>query len=272
MLSAIAHEMTSLLAGLSAILLLWGAAIAIDLRAARCPLAMYIRDTRYLSAPLNATLYLCTPRAGRTAILPIDDRLFPHLEAFRRNWKLIAEEAARVCVPEMARSDRGFAFKDIGGAGWRQFFIRWHGGIDPAAVALCPGTSRLVDAAPEIKIAFFSIVEPNARIKAHVGPYRGVLRYQMGLRTPNDARCFISVNGTGDTYSDGHDVIFDDTYVHAVQNGCDQPRVILFLDIERPFPAWGARAFNRLALWVFSCFPSKANVPASSPPPSTRRL
>lgn len=262
--------MTSLLsAGLSVTLLLWSAAIAIDLRAARCPLAMYIRDARYLSAPLNATLYLCTPKAGRTAILPIDSMLFPHLESFRQNWKPIAEEAARVCLSEMARSDRGFAFKDIGGAGWRQFFIRWHGTIDPAAVAFCPGTSRLVDAAPEIKIAFFSIVEPNAHIKPHVGPYRGVLRYQMGLRTPNDVRCYISVDGTRDTYYDGHDVIFDDTYMHAVQNGCDQPRVILFLDIERPFPGRGTRTFNRLVLWVLSWFPGKANALPASPPPSS---
>lgn len=264
--------MTSLFVGLSMALLLWSAAIAIDLRAARCPLAMYIRDVRYLSAPLNATLYLCTPRAGRTAILPIDRRLFPHLEAFRRNWEPIAEEAARVCVPEVARSDRGFAFKDIGGPGWRQFFILWHGTIDPAAVAFCPETSQLVEAAPEIKIAFFSIVEPNADIKPHVGPYRGVLRYQMGLRTPNDVRCYLSVDGTRDTYYDGHDIIFDDTYIHAVQNGCDQARVILFLDIERPFPGRGARAFNRLLLRVFSWFPGKANAPPAPSPPSTSRI
>lgn len=263
--------MTSLFAGLAATLLLWGAAIAIDLRAARCPLAMYIRDARHLSVPLNAALYLCTPKAERAAILPIDSRLFPHLEAFRQNWKLLSEEAARVYAPEMAHSDRGFAFKDIGGAGWRQFFIRWHGTIDPAAVAFCPGTSQLVHAAPEIKIAFFSIVEPKAHIKPHIGPYRGVLRYQLGLRTPNDLRCYISVDGTRDTYYDGHDVIFDDTYIHEVANGCDQPRVILFLDIERPFPGRGARAFNRLALWVFSLFPGKANGPTALSPPATTR-
>jgi beta-hydroxylase len=260
--------MTLLLAGLAMCVLLWSAAIVVDFRASRCPLEMYFRDTRHLIAPLNATLYLGTPKAGRTAFLTIDSAMFPHFESFRQHWRSILEEAARVSVPEMARSDRGFAFEGIGSPGWRQFFIRWHGTIDSAAVELCPATSRLVEAAPEIKIAFFSVLEPNTHIKAHVGPYRGVLRYQMGLRTPNDPRCYISVGEMRHTYSDGGDVLFDDTYVHAVQNSCDQPRVILFLDIERPFKGRLARAFNRLVLRAVSLFPGKSNTPAVRLPPN----
>lgn len=259
--------MTVLIAGLTICLFLWGAAIVVDFRATQCTLAMYIRDTRHLIAPLNATLYLCTPKAKRTAFLSINSEMFPHFESFRQHWRSIVEEAARVAVPEMARSDRGFAFEGIGSTGWRQFFIRWHGTIDPTAAEFCPTTSRLVEAAPEIKIAFFSILEPNTDIKAHVGPYRGVLRYQMGLRTPNDARCYISVGGTRHTYSDGGDVLFDDTYVHAVQNGCDQPRVVLFLDIERPFEGRLSRAFNRLVLRAVSAFPGKTNSPLVRRPP-----
>jgi beta-hydroxylase len=255
--------MISLLAGLSVCLLLWSAAIVIDFRASRCPLAMYFRDPRYLSAPLNATLYLCTPRAERSAFLPLDSGVFPHLEAFRHNWKLILEEAARVSVPEIARSDRGIGFQGIGSPGWRHFYILWHGTIDSVAAAFCPTTTRLVEAAPEIKIAFFSILEPNSHIKPHVGPYRGVLRYHLGLRTPNDERCYISVNGSRYTYYDGRDTLFDDTYVHMVENGCDQPRVVLFLDIERPFEGRLARSFNRLVLWVVSLFPSKSNTPTT---------
>ena len=258
--------MILLLAGSSLVLLLWSAAIAIDFRASRCPWAMYLRDTRFLSAPVNATLYLGTPKAERSAFLPLDSRLFPHLEAFRQNYKLILEEAARASVPELARSDRGFAFQTIGSAGWRHFFIRWHGTTDPVAAACCPTTTRLVEAAPEIKIAFFSILEPDSHIKPHVGPHRGVLRYHLGLRTPNDERCYISVDGTRYTYHDGQDTLFDDTYVHAVENGTDQPRVVLFLDIERPFPGWFAHWLNRLVFWAVSLFPSKSNTPKTRLP------
>jgi beta-hydroxylase len=260
--------MTSLLAGLSVFLLLWIAAIVIDFRASRCPLAMYTRDLRYLSAPLNAALYLSTPKAERSAFLPLDSRVFPHLEDFRRNCKLILEEAAGASVPEMARSDRGFAFQDIGSPGWRHFFIRWHGTTDPVAAAFCPTTSRLVEAAPEIRIAFFSILEPDSHIKPHVGPYRGVVRYHLGLRTPNDERCYIAVDGRRYTYHDGQDTLFDDTYVHAVENDCEQPRVILFLDIERPFEGRLARSLNRAVLWAVSLFPSKANTPAARQAPA----
>jgi beta-hydroxylase len=220
---------------------------------------MYIRDSRHLSAPLNALLYLGTPKAGRTAFPPMDSGMFPHLDLFLQQWGQILEEADRVSVPEMARSDRSLGFKGVGSSGWRRFYIRWHGTVDPRAAAFCPATSRLVEAAPEIKIAFFSILAPNSDIKPHVGPYRGVLRYQMDLHTPNDARCYISVDGTRYKYHDAHDVLFDDTYVHAVENGCDEPRVILFLDIERPFRGRLSRNFNRLALWAVSQFPGKRN-------------
>lgn len=251
--------MMFLLGGLVTCLLLWITAILIDVAAPRCPLVMYIRDTRYLTAPMNAALYLGVPPAARTPLLPIDETLFPNLQVFRHNWRRILEEAAQVCDPQLARSDHGFAFNGIGGNNWRQFFIRWHGTRDATAAALCPLTTRLVDGAPEIKIAFFSILEPNSDIKPHVGPYRGVVRYQMGLRTPNDPRCYISVAGKRHTYRDGTDVIFDDTYVHAATNGCSEPRIILFLDIERPLRHWSFRTLNRVLLRIFALFPGKTN-------------
>lgn len=258
-------------AGLLLCVGLWCAAVVVDWRGARCSWAMYTRDLRYLTAPLNATLYLCTSRDDRVAFPPLDARMFPHLAAFRQHWQAIRSEAARVSGPELAYSDRGFALKHIGNPHWRQFYIRWHGTTDPVAAALCPMTTRLVEAAPEIKVAFFSVVEPNSYIKPHVGPYRGVLRYQMGLLTPNDPGCFICVDDTRYVYHDGEDTLFDDTYLHHVENRCDRVRVILFLDVERPMRSWIGCAFNRVILWGVSLFPSKANAaPAMLGPADAR--
>lgn len=56
----------------------------------------------------------------------------------------------------------------------------------------------------------------------------------MGIFTPNDKNCSITVGNDKYFWRDGEDVMFDDTIVHEVRNDTLQARVILFLDIERP--------------------------------------
>jgi beta-hydroxylase len=56
----------------------------------------------------------------------------------------------------------------------------------------------------------------------------------MGIFTPNDEKCNIIVGGDKYYWKDGEDVMFDDTIMHEVKNETNYPRVILFLDIERP--------------------------------------
>jgi aspartyl/asparaginyl beta-hydroxylase (cupin superfamily) len=59
--------------------------------------------------------------------------------------------------------------------------------------------------------------------------------------------------------------------MHHVENRCDQVRVILFLDVERPMRWWIGRAFNRAILWGASLFPSKSNAtPAMLRPADAR--
>ncbi|WP_163435864.1 aspartyl/asparaginyl beta-hydroxylase domain-containing protein, partial [Escherichia coli] len=67
----------------------------------------------------------------------------------------------------------------------------------------------------------------------------------LGLVTPNDDRCYISVDGERYSWRDGEGVIFDETYLHYAENQSDQMRIILFSDVERPLNNPLARAFNR---------------------------
>ena len=71
------------------------------------------------------------------------------------------------------------------------------------------------------------------------------MRYHLGLVTPNDDRCYISVDGERYSWRDGEGVIFDETYLHYAENQSDQMRIILFCDVERPLNNPLARAFNR---------------------------
>jgi aspartyl/asparaginyl beta-hydroxylase (cupin superfamily) len=42
------------------------------------------------------------------------------------------------------------------------------------------------------------------------------------------------VNGEKFNWIEGKGLLFDDTYVHSVYNYTNEPRIILFVDIERP--------------------------------------
>ena len=52
--------------------------------------------------------------------------------------------------------------------------------------------------------------------------------------TPNSDDCRIYIDGTPYSWRDGQAVIFDETYIHSVNNDTDSTRLILFCDIDRP--------------------------------------
>jgi len=69
------------------------------------------------------------------------------------------------------------------------------------------------------------------------GPYKGVLRYHLGLIVPQDAEaCRIRVGEDIRHWQEGKSMIFDDTFNHEVWNDTDETRVVLFVDVLRPLP------------------------------------
>jgi beta-hydroxylase len=99
---------------------------------------------------------------------------------------------------------------------------------------------------PGMKTAMFSILSPRKHILDHRGPYKGVLRYHLGLIVPQDAEaCRIRVGEDYRHWEAGRSMIFDDTYNHEVWNDTDETRVVLFVDVLRPLPEpWST--INRL--------------------------
>jgi beta-hydroxylase len=91
---------------------------------------------------------------------------------------------------------------------------------------------------PGMKTAMFSILSPRKHILDHRGPYKGVLRYHLGLIVPADAEaCRIRVGEDIRHWEEGKSMIFDDTFNHEVWNDTDQRRVVLFVDVLRPLPS-----------------------------------
>ena len=100
---------------------------------------------------------------------------------------------------------------------------------------------------PAVKGAMFALLEPRSHLNPHRDPFAGSLRYHLGLVTPNSDDCFISVDGERYFWKDGEAVLFDETYIHFVENNTDETRIILLCDIERPLRLRLMRALNR---WV----------------------
>jgi beta-hydroxylase len=90
---------------------------------------------------------------------------------------------------------------------------------------------------PGMSTAMFSILSPRKHILAHRGPYKGVLRYHLGLLVPRDAEsCRIRVGSDIRHWQAGRSLIFDDTFNHEVWNDTDDTRIVLFVDFLRPLP------------------------------------
>lgn len=119
--------------------------------------------------------------------------------------------------------------------GWKTFFFVGYGFRAEANCARCPRTAALIDSIPGLTTAFFSILSPGKRIPEHRGPWRGVLRYHLGLKVPEPSeQCGISVGGEVGHWEEGSSLLFDDGYDHHAWNDTDGVRVVLFIDVIRP--------------------------------------
>lgn len=80
---------------------------------------------------------------------------------------------------------------------------------------------------------FFSRLAPSSSISAHYGPCNIRLRIHLALDIPDN--CFIRVAEQETKWEEGKCLVFDDTYLHEVQNNNkSRNRSILLLDIWHP--------------------------------------
>jgi ornithine lipid ester-linked acyl 2-hydroxylase len=181
-----------------------------------------------------------------------DNDLFPWVAAIESNWTTIRSELDRVLVrrgelPNVQdiTVDARAITKD---AGWKTFLLVAYGIRSEPNIALCPQTWRIVQQIPGLKTAMFSVFEPGKRLPPHRGPYNGVLRLHLGLLVPEHGdNLGIRIGAERRSWSEGKVLIFDDAYEHDAWNETTKPRVVLFVDFEKPlrFPV---NIINRVLL------------------------
>jgi beta-hydroxylase len=204
-----------------------------------------LSDHSTFLAPINVWCYLLSPiRPGPY----IEKSWFPELEPLRANWQAIRDEALAVDASQKIAAAANYSdigFNSFFKTGWRRFYLKWYDVPHASAQALCPVTTALLQSIPSVKAAMFAQLPPGASLVRHRDPYAGSVRYHLGLVTPADPKCYISVDGKEYFWRDGEEVLFDETYIHYAKNDTDCSRIVLFCDIERPMRYRWAAAINR---------------------------
>jgi beta-hydroxylase len=195
-------------------------------------------------APVNVFLYAFSAVPNRPYV---SQAHFPELETLQAHADVIREEGLRLMEHARMRApDRNddAGFNSFAKAGWKRFYLKWYGDAHPSAERLCPRTTELLRAIPNVSAAMFATLPPGGVLNPHRDPYAGSLRYHLGLVTPNDDACYIEVDGQPYSWRDGAGVIFDETFIHRAENRTDVERLILFCDVARPLRFGFARSFN----------------------------
>ena len=184
---------------------------------------------------------------------------FPWARRLEDNWQVIRAELDRVLEDQEQLPN----FQDIStdqasitnDDKWKTYFLFGYGFRSDANCERCPETARLCEEIPGMQTAFFSILSPHKHIEAHRGPWKGVLRYHLGLRIPGpEGACRIRVGDEVRGWQEGKSMIFDDTYDHEAFNDSDDTRVVLFVDFNRPLRQ-PADTVNRATLKAIAISP-----------------
>lgn len=213
----------------------------------------HARLEREVTRAASSAIDMFSGTAHRTFFEPSS---FPWIAPIEAEWRAIRRELDHVMTGvaqlpgfEELSSSQGHITND---KRWKTYFFRTYSSWAEDNCAECPETTRLLKTIPGLQTAFFSIFEAGKHLPEHCGVYKGVLRYHLGLIVPEPASaCAIRVGTETRHWAEGQSLVFDDSHPHEAWNHTDQPRVVLFLDFERPLPLPVA-LLNRLAISVQS--------------------
>jgi aspartyl/asparaginyl beta-hydroxylase (cupin superfamily) len=147
---------------------------------------------------------------------------------------------------------------------WTTIPLRLFGQDSPLYMNQCLVTSKILRDHPEIKSCLFSVMAPGKIIHPHVGPYDGLLRYQLALDipTPTDVtqECYLHVNNIKYNWTEGEGVLFDEANLHGAVNTTDKKRMVLLIDLERPYASTVYRSLNKFIISLMGLLPATKQI------------
>lgn len=195
----------------------------------------------------------------------IDFAKFPWTKHLEENTALILSELKTILeeydsIPNLGDLSEEQNRIIAGERNWKTFLLYTYGARIEKNISQCPKTDELIRTIPGMTTAFFSILEPHTSLIPHRGPYKGVLRYHLGLIVPEPKElCGIKVNGVTYHWEVGNSLIFDDTFIHEAWNNSDEKRIVLFVDFKRDY-VFPINVLNNLMVGLIGMSPFVSNV------------
>lgn len=168
---------------------------------------------------------------------------FPESKRFSTAWQQLRDEALGIAdnlsaIPrfhELMPQQRAISANDR--RDWRMFVVKAYGVMVPKNATRCPVLAELVSSNPDVLSATLSFLAPRKHVPEHRGPFRGVLRYYLGLSVPlapdGQPGTVLTIDGTEHRIGSGQWLLWDDTFTHEVRNNTDEVRIALLLDVRR---------------------------------------
>ena len=217
-----------------------------------------------LLIPLNL-LYLTDP-SPRTNFYTDSDRnrIFPAGSELEAIWQDIRSEGYSLydSLPDKNINYLDQYNMNLGAEtkrNWTTIPLRLFGRDSPDYMSHCPKLTSFLQSHPEIKCCLFSVMEPGKIIQPHVCPYDGSLRYQLALDIPDTTEgteCYLHVGGEQYHWKNGHGVLFDQSSLHGAVNTTQLKRMVLLVDVERPYSLLSYRLLNKLVIKALGSLPS----------------
>jgi aspartate beta-hydroxylase len=205
----------------------------------------------------SAVRWLYDRRISDPAVLRPGER-FPGAGRFVDLWPELRAEAMQLAqdlgqVPrfhELMAEQESISAND--GRDWRVFVLKAYGVPFKSNLARCPTLAALVKDDPDVLSATLSFLAPGKHIPSHRGPFRGILRFYLGLSVPvgDDGlpETALTIDGKDHRIGDGQHLLWDDTFPHEVQNHSAKPRIALLLDVRRRDMPWDMEFLSRLLI------------------------
>jgi len=213
-----------------------------------------------LAFPFNVlqSLVLRTPRFwDALSVEPRLQRLLDRFPDIQAETRAIVDQASTVMpfFSDVSKHQGRIAAQQP----WRVFPFFAYETINHANCAKAPILSSICLQIPTVRLAMLSMMEYGTEIPSHCGFFKSVLRVHLPLlidEPDETGKRFIEVGGERHSWKEGQLVAFDDTYPHRVSNQVRGRRVVLFLDVERPFQTQAAKLLGRAILFLMRSSPS----------------
>jgi aspartyl/asparaginyl beta-hydroxylase (cupin superfamily) len=166
---------------------------------------------------------------GLTATPLHDPQNFPWTAALRDAAGDIRAELEHV----YGSFGRAHYDSDLNAHPWRTYYFFLHGCAVGDHLAACPRTREVLAQIPHNGLhVCFSALEPGGGLHPHTGPTNGSLTAHLGLLGCDHATIWVG-NKTA-RYRDNDVLIFDDSFVHWVDNAGTRRRFTLMITFWHP--------------------------------------